>query len=188
MKNPLGFIFAAVLLIAGCGGSEQPSPGTTPGQPGANSQGVSSQATPQTPTPLPPPAGPLSPTETFRRYNDAKVIKDAAEVKRLLSKGSLALSEKTAAQRDETLDQVVLSGQTFDKVPPTRNEKITGSTATIEIQNPITGGWEEWYFVKEDGVWKNALDVLIDKISKRLAEEMKKAPAADSHPDTKGRK
>jgi hypothetical protein len=186
MKKYLSFIFVPALLIAGCGGSEQPSPGTNALQ---NNRGQSNtaQATPP-PTPLPPPAGPLSPAETFKRYNDAKRIKDAAEVKRMLSKGSIALSEKTAAQRNEPLDQVVLSGQAFVEVPPTRNEKIAGATATIEIQNPATGGWEEWYFVKEDGVWKNALDVLIEKMSKRLADAMKKPPAANSGADTKGKK
>ena len=186
MKLYLSITFAAALLIAGCGGGDQPLPGTN-SAPGNNSQRNTAQATPA-PTPLPPITVPLSPTETFRRYNDAKRIKDAAEVKRLLSKGSIAVSQKTAVQRDEPLDKVVLSGQAFDAVPPIRNEKITGSTAMIEIQNPATGGWEEWYFVKEDGIWKNALDVLIDKMSKRLTDEMKKIPAANSQPHTKGRK
>jgi hypothetical protein len=186
MKLYLSFIFAVAFLIAGCGGSEQPSPPSNTTRTNTG-QGATAQATPA-PTPLPPPAGPLSPADTFKRYNDAKRIKDAAEVRRLLSKGSIALSEKTAAQRNEPLDQVVLSGQTFVEVPPTRNEKITGNTASIEIQNPTTGGWEEWYFVKEDGVWKNALDVLIDNMSKRLSDAMGKPPTANTKADTKGKK
>lgn len=35
----------------------------------------------------------------------------------------------------------------------TRNEKITGNTATIEYRDP-KGAWKIMDFIKEDGVWK----------------------------------
>ena len=44
-----------------------------------------------------------------------------------------------------------------DKMPETRNEKIDGDSATLELHNEDTKKWDKMYFVKEDGTWK-ALD------------------------------
>ncbi|HEX8421805.1 MAG TPA: hypothetical protein VF634_00240, partial [Pyrinomonadaceae bacterium] len=45
-----------------------------------------------------------------------------------------------------------------DKMPASRNEKINGNDATLEIQDGESGRWDTVTFVKEDGQWKIALD------------------------------
>jgi hypothetical protein len=177
MQIYLSFILAAVLLISGCGASgEKPATQANTASNDPAQPAVSYNTAPSTPT------------EAFKSYNYAKRNKDAESVKKLLSKGSLKFSETTAAQRNESLDTVVLAGNTFIEVPPIRNEKITGDTATIEIQNPLNGGWEEWPLVKEDGVWKNALDVLQERLIKRLTDAMKAPPSANSRSDNPAKK
>ena len=42
-----------------------------------------------------------------------------------------------------------------------------GETATVDIKNTVTGEWQPLPFVKENGVWKAALDkVLTDVMEK----------------------
>ena len=53
-------------------------------------------------------------------------------------------------------------------MPETRNEKITGDTATLEIKNEKTGKWDSLPFVKEDSEWKIAFDKFIENMMKEL--------------------
>ena len=163
MKSYLSFILIVAFAGFSCGGDEQAQT-----QPPPQPQNTSVQ-------PKISYAEPLSPTEAFKVLSQAKRNRDAAAVKRFLSRGSLALSEKAALQKNQTLDEVILSGQTFTELP-TRNEKITGDTATIEVQDPASGNWEEWFLIKEDGIWKNDLDRLVQNSLKRLTEAMKQPP------------
>lgn len=43
-------------------------------------------------------------------------------------------------------------------MPPTRNEKIDGSRATLEMWNAEADRWETFVFVREEGGWKIAVD------------------------------
>ena len=121
---------------------------------------------------------PLSPTETMRALNDAAKKKDAEAIKKLVSKGTLDLLEQSAQQQKTTVDELLKrdEGAPFQELPETRNEKITGETATIEIKNNATNDWELMPFVKENGVWKIALDRFLDDAMKRMNEEMKEVP------------
>lgn len=155
----------AVLAI-GCGSDEKPAQSTQP---------VAQQSATPTPAPVYNYEQPLTPTQAFKVYNDAKRNKDAAGVKKFLSKTSLILSETTAQQTGKSLDEVVTSGISFEALPPVRNEKIVGDTASIEIQDAATGTWEEWYLIKEDGIWKSDLNRLLEMQKRKLAEVMKQA-------------
>jgi hypothetical protein len=42
--------------------------------------------------------------------------------------------------------------------PATRNEKIDGDRATLEVHNEAERRWDLVALVKEDGAWKIALD------------------------------
>ncbi len=115
--------------------------------------------------------GSSSPTSTFKAFYEAQKKKDAAGIKKTLSKGSLAMLEKAAKEQNKTLDESLKEG--FDEpafkapnTPETRNEKIDGDTATLEVQDEQTKKWDKLYFVKEDGDWKVALDKMLEELFK----------------------
>ncbi|MDQ3132163.1 MAG: hypothetical protein M3Q99_15560 [Acidobacteriota bacterium] len=127
----------------------------------------------------------MSPTETMKALNEASKTKDIETTKKLVSKGTLALLEKSAKEQNTTIDELLKKdeGAPFQELPETRNEKITGDTATIEVKDTATNGWEILPFVKEDGIWKIALDKFMDGIMKRANEEMNKPPVTAPPPN-----
>ena len=115
-----------------------------------------------------------SPTATFKAYFEAQHKKDIAGIKKTLSKGSLDMMEKAAKEQNKTVDKALTEGldnpaMKSDKTPDTRNEKIDGNNATLEVQNEQTKNWDKVYFVKEDGEWKIALDKTIEEMFKGLS-------------------
>ena len=114
-----------------------------------------------------------SPTSTFKAFFDAQKKKDVAAMKKTLSKGSLAMLEKSAKDQNKTVDKAIAEGfdspsAKADKMPETRNEKIDGAKATLEIQDETSKRWDTMYFVKEDGEWKIALDKTVEELLKKL--------------------
>ena len=126
-----------------------------------------------------------SPTETLQALNEASKKKDTAAIKILLSKGTLDLLEKNAKKENKTVDEILLkdNGTPFQDLPETRNEVITGETATVEVKNTVTGEFQKLPFVKENGVWKVALDKALEDAMKQMREEMNKIPANVSIPE-----
>lgn len=117
--------------------------------------------------------GSSSPTATFKAYFDAQKKKDVAGIKKTLSKSSLAMMEKSAKEQKKTVDQALTEGfekpgATPEETPVTRNEKIEGDNATLEVENKETKKWDKVYFVKEDNEWKLALDKTIEELFKNL--------------------
>jgi hypothetical protein len=121
----------------------------------------------------------MSPTETIKALNEASKTKDVETIKKLVSKNTLALLEKAAQAQNITVDELLKkdNGAPFQELPETRNEKITGDTATLEIKNTATNDWETLPFVKEDGAWKVAFDIFVEDVKKRITEQMNKPPA-----------
>ncbi len=119
-----------------------------------------------------------SPTVTLKNFVEASKTKNIETIKKLLSKSTMDLFEKTAAAQNTTVDKVLVNDNAapLKEMPEIRNEKIEGDTATVEVGNKITGGYETIPFVKEDGVWKIALDKFIHNI----IEKQKKAAVAPS--------
>jgi len=116
-----------------------------------------------------------SPTATFKAFYEAQKNKDVPGIKKTLSKGSLAMFEKAAKEQHKTVDESLKEG--FDEpafksrnMPETRNEKIDGDTATLEVQDADSKKWEKLYFVKEDGDWKLAIDKLLEEALKNLGK------------------
>jgi hypothetical protein len=56
-------------------------------------------------------------------------------------------------------------------MPETRNEKINGDMATLEVKNEKTDKWDPLPFVKENGEWKIALDKFLEDMMKSLGEK-----------------
>ena len=114
---------------------------------------------------------PSTPTATLKAFYEASKKKDATAMKKTLSKGSLDMFEKQAKEQGKSFDDLLKSDQhTPDKMPETRNEKIDGETATLEVKNDQTNKWDTLPFVKEDGEWKIAFDKFIEDMMKGLGE------------------
>jgi hypothetical protein len=97
-----------------------------------------------------------TPTETWKEFYAAAQKRDGAAMKKLLSKDLLAVAKQDA--HDRPIDDY-LSSQVGDEIShhatsETRNEKISGETATVEVKEATGDEWNPIPFVKEDGQWK----------------------------------
>jgi flagellar hook-associated protein FlgK len=116
-----------------------------------------------------------TPTATFKAFYEASKKKDAAGMKKSLSKGTLDMFDKLAKEQNKSTDDMLKEVDKDDKsekMPETRNEKINGDTATLEVKNDKTGKWDPLPFVKEDGEWKIALDKFLEDMLKGLGDKM----------------
>jgi hypothetical protein len=117
-----------------------------------------------------------SPSATLNAYFEALQKKDAAGLKKTLSKGTLEMFEQFAKAQSppKSLDEALQTGLASttntdsNKMPETRNEKIDGEKATLEVKNDKTGAWETVPFVKEDGAWKIAFDQMFRDAFKNM--------------------
>ena len=103
------------------------------------------------------PVEPGSPSAVYRTFFTAYNNKDIATLKTLISKDVFSSIYGTfdGKKADEMVDER-LRNMLENKVRPsgeTRNEKITGETATVECVSP-RGNWYTVEFVKEGGKWK----------------------------------
>ncbi|HEX8736186.1 MAG TPA: hypothetical protein VF721_12735 [Pyrinomonadaceae bacterium] len=110
-----------------------------------------------------------SPTEALKQYVEAIKSKNLDKIKETASKKTIQLMEETAKEEGMTLEEAIQKNEPV--IPPilqnpeTRNEKINGSKATVEVRNKYTDSWIEMDFVKEDGRWKVAAgDMFYDTI------------------------
>ena len=120
-----------------------------------------------------------SPTEVMKALNEASKTKDVTGIKNSISKGTLSLIEESAKAQNITVDEALKkdNGAPFKDLPEMRNEKIEGDTATVELKNATTNDWETVPFVKEDGVWRLALDKYLEDFKRKATEDMKMPPA-----------
>src|SRR5215213_10672465 len=106
---------------------------------------------------------PNSPSRVSKRFVEAARQKDAKTFKSLLSKKSVASIEKDAKEAGLTADQMIARVLEQDLFPKgssafeTRNEKITGDTATVEFKGG-DGKWLQNDLVREDASWKVTLE------------------------------
>lgn len=176
--------FAIVLtaaLMAGCSNNQ---PSATPNA--ANTTAVATPAPNVAESVAPTSSTPGSPTEVFKSQNEARKNKDAATMKQNLSRASLALIEEAAKRDNMPVDDwLVVEEEGVDQVDTfeSRNEKITGDTATIEISLTGTNDWAEMPFVKEDGRWKIAMDKYLANVEKEF-EENTEPTEEETKPET----
>lgn len=113
-----------------------------------------------------PPA--VSPTETLKTFFEASKKKEVEAIKKTLSKGSLALAEKSAAAEGMTVDELFKRENPSmpSELPEIRGEKIEADTASVEVKN-FTADYDTIPFVKEDGAWK----IAFDKYQEAMMEE-----------------
>jgi hypothetical protein len=127
-----------------------------------------------------------SPTDVMKTLNEASKAKDVAAIKNSVSRGTLNLIEESAKTQNTTVDELLKkeNGAPFKDLPEMRNEKIEGDTATIELKNTTSDGWETVPFVKEDGIWKLALDKYLDDFKKKATENMKMPPPDENNSES----
>ena len=116
-----------------------------------------------------------TPTATFKAFFEASKKKDVPGMKKTLSKGTVDMFDKLAKEQNKSLDDMLKGIDKDDKnekMPETRNEKINGDTATLEVKNDQTGKWDTLPFVKENGEWKIALDKFLQDMLKGLGEKL----------------
>lgn len=114
-----------------------------------------------------------SPTATFKAFYEAQKKKDVPAMKKTLSKSSIDMIEKASKAQNKSVDDALKEGfespgAKADKMPETRNEKIDGDNATLEVEDADTKKWSKIYFVKEEKEWKIALDKTIEELFKNL--------------------
>lgn len=97
-----------------------------------------------------------SPTATMNAYYEALKRKDVDAVKKTLADGYVKMLE-SAGVATERAFQPMMERLPAAR-PATRNEKIDGDRATLEVRNEAEGRWDLVAFVKEGGAWKIALD------------------------------
>jgi hypothetical protein len=99
-------------------------------------------------------SNPSTPTEVWEAVYAAAQKRDVAALKKLMSKA--ALDEATRAPGNMSSDELFssfLKEVSASGTSETRNEEITGDTATVEIRE-TSGEWGKAGFVKENGSWK----------------------------------
>ncbi len=106
---------------------------------------------------------PDSPSGVSVRFVEAARSKDVKTFKSLLSKKSLQTMDKDSKEAGMATDAMIATMLEQDLFPKgagsveTRNEKITGERATVEIKGE-SDKWSENELVKEDGGWKVTLE------------------------------
>ena len=109
----------------------------------------------------------LSPTDTLKAYYKAAKDKDIPGLKKYLSQGTLKIMEVGAKNMGKNLDDVLKdSASTTPPITPLfGNEKVTGDTATVDIN--ADGQTIVMPFVKEGGEWKIAMDKLVENMQSK---------------------
>jgi uncharacterized protein (DUF342 family) len=105
-----------------------------------------------------------SPGATFEAFYDSLKNKNVEAYKKTVSKKTLEILERRAKDLDRSLDEYIKLDmekptRTLPDKLETRNEKIEGDKATLEVKN-TEGGWNTVPFIKEDGQWKLSLEEL----------------------------
>jgi cell division septation protein DedD len=148
-------VFACIVAsLLGCGGQANTNVTVTnENKPAMNANKVESTPTPAVVTES---TGSLAtPAEAYRTAYAIREKKDAAAMKKILSKDVIEFLSMMAEGEKKTLDEEIAT--MFDrpqaKTAQTRNEKINGDRATIEYLDE-TGNWDTMDFIKEGNDWK----------------------------------
>lgn len=125
--------------------------------------------------------GPLAedapPSEVLKAFIEAKKKRDVEGVKKTISADSLKMYEDMARQQNTPVEALLTdnTGSVLSDLPPIRNERIRGDTATVEAQVPQTGVWQEIPFVREETGWKIAMDKVMIEAMKKVQETLQEA-------------
>jgi hypothetical protein len=179
----------SVFIFTSCSSTQMTNVNTTNTTNSANSTNTAINTTAQNqPQALQPSAS--SPMETMKALNEAAKVKNPEAIKKVISKGTLALMEQTAKTQETTVDELLKKddGAPFEELPEMRNEKIEGDKATVEVKNKMSGEWSTLPFVKEEGVWKVAIDKYLEDVRKQMTEQMNEPPTKEANTNKAAKK
>ena len=146
-------------------------------EPANRAPGVANMTTQtnQVPVETKPAGTALSPTETLKALKEASKQKDTTAIKSYLSQGTLDLFKQEAEKQNKTVDEMLKEedDSQIQELPETRNEVISGDTATVEVKNTVTGEYEPFPLVRENGVWKAAIDKYVKNLQAEAEKEFK---------------
>lgn len=96
-----------------------------------------------------------TPTDAYKTAWAIREKKDVEGMKKVVSKDIIEFMTEIGKAEKKSLDEELkdLCDRPQAKTPETRNEKITGNTATIEYLDE-TGNWRTMDFIKEGSEWK----------------------------------
>ena len=178
MKNSrrmtLVIALAVVVFSAAC--SKSANTGNSTNSTNITNSSTTNKTTPTTTTSSGDPAS--SPTAALRAYYQAAMNKDIATAKKYLSAGTMRVMEEGAKKMGKSVDEAFEEGaQTTTVMPEFGSEKITGDTATVDIK--AQGATVTMPMVKEDGVWKLAMDKLIEDMKNSMGGTQSKDAGDD---------
>jgi hypothetical protein len=158
-------ITLAIATLAFASACSKPATNTNSTVTVSNTNASKPAATTTTPaTTAAAPAGTLStPTNTFMAFYEASKKNDVPGVMKTLSKDSLDFLTAEAKKENKSLETALTESlKTADvpkTTPETRNEKIDGDKATLEVKDEKTNNWDTFNFVKENNEWKLKLGI-----------------------------
>lgn len=96
-----------------------------------------------------------TPTAAYKAAYAARKNKDIKALKQLIAKDMFEFFEILGEGKPNAVEEGLkqMAEQPQGSSDETRNEKITGDTATLQYLN-AKGTWETMDLVKEDGAWK----------------------------------
>lgn len=164
-------LFAAALLSA-CSGAPSNTNSSANDRSAANANTIGNTAANANET-AEQTVPPMSPTEVLKALSEASQKKDVEGIKKHFTKKTLELFDQVAKDQGKTVDQILREpdGPPFPELPDIGEEKIDGASATLEIGDPETGLVSELPFVIEDGEWKIAMDVYLEKVGEALSKD-----------------
>jgi hypothetical protein len=119
----------------------------------------------------------LSPTATYKAFQEANKRKDYEAFKKHFSKGSLALISEEAKKQNKTVDDFVKEQvDTVSHDEQVTGEQINGDSAIVELKDENSS--IKLPMVKEDGEWKIAYDVFLNQLKEAFEQMGKEADKA----------
>lgn len=102
-----------------------------------------------------------TPTAAYEQLFKSVKSKNTEEIKKVMSKGTLAFAATAAGQYKKSEAEVLANGfsqTTFsDTLPPMRDERVSDKFGAVEVYSKKSSQWEDVPFVLEDGGWKLAI-------------------------------
>ena len=154
-------IMTLVLLATACNSTPTNSNGT-----GTSTNANNANARPAaaaTPAAAAPASSLSTPTNTFMAFYEASKKKDVPAVMKTLSKETVEFLTAEAKKENKTLEAALTESLKTSDVPATtpetRNEKIDGDKATLEVKDDKGGKWDTFNFARESDGWKIKLGI-----------------------------
>lgn len=157
MRIALLISICAVLLFAGCGGTEPASNNANGGANTANKQTTNAADPLAVTTPTPASTTNAAPTlsPVFKAYCSAMEKKDEAAVRKLYSADTLRDFEKVMKEDGlKSLNELLSTDNVTTALCEIRNEEINGDSGVAEVKTAGMPNGGKIVFVKEGGEWK----------------------------------